>query len=212
MAAEICVKAAVGAPANLGDCPFSQWVLLTLEEKQIPYSVHLISLDNKPEWFLKVNPGGKVPLIKFDVEWIPDSAVIVGLIEDKYPKPSLHTPPKLASVGSEIYGKFASFLKSKNATDGTEKALLDELKALDKHIKNHGPYVSGEKLTSVDLRLAPKLHHLVVALGHYKKWTVPKSLTYMHNYTELLFSRESFDKTKAAEKYIISGWASKVKA
>ncbi|GKC34292.1 hypothetical protein Tco_1046676, partial [Tanacetum coccineum] len=28
----------------------------------------------------------------------------------------------------------------------------------------------------------------------------------------LLFSRESFDKTKAAEKYIIAGWASKVKA
>lgn len=212
MTTEICVKAAVGAPANLGDCPFSQWVLLTLEEKQIPYSVHLISLDNKPEWFLKVNPGGAVPLIKFDVEWIPDSAVIVGLIEDKYPQPSLHTPPELASVGSEIFGKFASFLKSKDATDGTEQALLDELKALDEHIKNHGPYVNGEKLTSVDLRLAPKLYHLVVALGHYKNWAVPESLTYVHNYTKLLFSRESFEKTKAAEKYVIAGWASKVKA
>ncbi|GJZ80134.1 glutathione S-transferase DHAR2 [Tanacetum coccineum] len=171
MATEICVKAAVGAPANLGDCPFSQWALLTLEEKQIPYSVHLISLDNKPEWFLKVNPGGAVPLIKFDVEWIPDSAVIVGLIEDK----------------TKLMGRL--------------QALLDDLKDLDEN--------TSEYLTSVDLRLAPKLHHLVVALGYYKKWTVPESLTYVHNYTKLLFSRESFDKTKAAEKYIIAGWASK---
>ncbi|PWA37183.1 glutathione S-transferase DHAR2 [Artemisia annua] len=172
MATEICVKAAVGAPANLGDC-------------------------------------GAVPLIKFDVEWIPDSAVIVGLIEDKYPQPSLHTPLNLPQctlpLGSDIFGKFASFLKSKNGTDGTEQVLLDELKSLDEHIKNHGHYVNGEKLTSVDLRLAPKLYHLVVALGYYKNWTVPESLTYVHNYTKLLFSRDSFENTKAAEKYVIAG-------
>jgi len=30
--------------------PFSQRVLLTLEEKKIPYKLHLIDLSNKPEW------------------------------------------------------------------------------------------------------------------------------------------------------------------
>ena len=49
-----------------------------------------------------MNPGGKVPLIKFDVEWIPDSAVIVGRIEHKYPQPSLHTPPERASVYASL--------------------------------------------------------------------------------------------------------------
>lgn len=36
-------------PKNLG--PFSQRVLLTLEEKNIPYEVTLIDVDNKPEWY-----------------------------------------------------------------------------------------------------------------------------------------------------------------
>lgn len=48
--------------------------------------------------FLEVNPEGKVPLIKFDEKWISDSDVIVGLIEEKYPEPSLSTPPELTSV------------------------------------------------------------------------------------------------------------------
>lgn len=48
--------------------------------------------------FLEVNPDGKVPLIKFDDKWISDSDVIVGLIEEKFPEPSLSPPPELASV------------------------------------------------------------------------------------------------------------------
>jgi len=32
--------------------PFSQRVLLTLEEKKIPYKLHLIDLSNKPEWYV----------------------------------------------------------------------------------------------------------------------------------------------------------------
>ncbi|KAK7390749.1 hypothetical protein VNO78_18799 [Psophocarpus tetragonolobus] len=212
MALEVAVKAAVGAPNILGDCPFSQRVLLTLEEKGIPYKLHLIDLSNKPEWFLTVNPEGKVPVVLFDGKWVPDSDVIVGILEQKYPQPSLLTPPQFASVGSKIFGSFVSFLKSKDSTDGTEQALLVELNALDEHLKAHGPYVAGEKVTAVDLSLAPKLYHLVVALGHFKKWIIPESLTNVHNYTKLLFSRESFEKTKAAEEYVIAGWAPKVNA
>ncbi|XP_010558764.1 PREDICTED: glutathione S-transferase DHAR2-like [Tarenaya hassleriana] len=212
MAIEVCVKAAVGAPDVLGDCPFSQRVLLTLEEKNLPYKMHLINVSDKPKWFLDVNPEGKVPVMKSEDKWVPDSDVIVGIIEEKHPEPSLKTPPELASVGSKIFGSFVTFLKSKDANDGSEKALLDELKALDDHLKAHGPYVAGEKVTAVDLSLAPKLHHLEVALGHFKNWSVPESLSNVRNYMKALFSRESFEKTKAAKEYVIAGWAPKVNA
>ncbi|CAI9296028.1 unnamed protein product [Lactuca saligna] len=212
MAIEICCKAAFGAPDILGDCPFCQKVLLTLEEKKVSYTILLINLDSKPEWFLEVNPNGKVPLIKFDDKWISDSDVIVGLIEEKFPEPSLSSPPELASVGSEIYSNFVTFLKSKDDNDGTEQALLDELKALEEHLKNHGPYVNGEKITAVDLSLAPKLYQLVVALPHFKNWTIPESLIHVHNYTNSLFALESFEKTKAAEEYVIAGWIPKLNA
>ncbi|KAB1217981.1 Glutathione S-transferase DHAR2 [Morella rubra] len=212
MALEIAAKAAAGAPDILGDCPFSQRVLLTLEEKKIPYKAHLINVSDKPQWFLGVNPEGKVPVVKVDDKWVPDSDVIVGILEEKYPEPSLTPPPEFASVGSKIFGAFVKFLKSKDPNDGSEQALLDELKALDEHLKAHGPYIAGEKITAVDLSLAPKLYHLDVALGHFKNWTVPENLTHFHNYKKLLFSRESFEKTKASKEHVIAGWEPKVNA
>ncbi|KAM6600327.1 hypothetical protein CsatA_019936 [Cannabis sativa] len=210
LALEVAVKAAVGAPNVLGDCPFSQRVLMTLEEKNVPYQMHLINLSHKPKWFLQVNPQGKVPVVKFGNKWVPDSDVIVGILEKKYPKPSLTTPPQFTSVGSNIFSNFVTFLKSKNSSDGSEQALLTELKALEKHLKAHGPYVAGKKVTAVDLSLAPKLFHLDVALEYFKKWTVPAELTNVLKYKKLLFSRKSFKKTKTARKYIIASWEPKV--
>ncbi|XP_059666193.1 glutathione S-transferase DHAR2-like [Cornus florida] len=212
MGVEVCAKAAVGAPEILGDCPFSQRVLLTLEEKKIPYKIHLINTSDKPQWFLEANPEGKVPVIKSDDKWVPDSDVIVGIIEENHPDPPLSPPPELSSVGSKIFPAFVKFLKSKDPSDGSEQALLDELKALDEHLKAHGPYINGENISAVDLSLAPKLYHLEVALGHFKKWTVPESLVHVRNYMKLLFSRESFEKTKAAKEHVIAGWEPKVNA
>ncbi|KAJ6350175.1 hypothetical protein OIU78_006364, partial [Salix suchowensis] len=137
MALEICVKAAAGAPNILGDCPFCQRVLLSLEEKKIPYKSHLINLGDKPQWFLDINPEGKVPVVKIDDKWVADSDVIVGMLEEKYPEPSLATPPEFASMGSKIFPSFVKFLKSKDPNDGTEQALLEELKALDEHLQAH---------------------------------------------------------------------------
>nr|ADH82415.1 dehydroascorbate reductase [Fragaria x ananassa] len=190
MALEVAAKAAAGAPELLGDCPFTQRVLLTLEEKKVPHKLHLINLADKPQWFTEVNPEGKVPVVKFDDKWVADSDVLVGILEEKYPEPCLRTPPEFASVGSKIFGSFVTFLKSKDPSDGSEQALLNELKALDDHLKAHGPYIAGEKVTAADLSLAPKLYHLKVALGHFKKWTVPKALTHYHKYTEVCCSNE----------------------
>nr|UVH34232.1 dehydroascorbate reductase [Liriodendron sp.]UVH34233.1 dehydroascorbate reductase [Liriodendron sp.]UVH34234.1 dehydroascorbate reductase [Liriodendron sp.] len=209
---EICVKEATGAPGVLGDCPFCQRVILTIEEKHLPYETKLVNLSDKPQWFLEISPEGKVPVLKWGDKWVPDSDVITQLIEEKYPDPPLVTPPEYLSVGSKIFSSFVKFLKSKDPNDGLEQALVDELKALDEHLKVHGPYIGGENITAVDLSLGPKLYHLEIALGHFKSWTIPKDLVHVHNYVELLFSRESFVKTKVSKEYVIAGWAPKVNA
>jgi glutathione S-transferase len=48
--------------------------------------------------FIEVNPEGKVPVVKFDDKWVSDSDVLVGILEEKYPEPSLKTPPEFSSV------------------------------------------------------------------------------------------------------------------
>lgn len=47
------------------------------------------------------------------------------------------------SRGSKIFPSFVKFLKSKDPNDGSEQTLLDELRALDEHLKahvKHGPF------------------------------------------------------------------------
>lgn len=48
--------------------------------------------------FLEISPEGKVPVVKFDDKWVADSDVIVRIVEEKYPEPSLTTPPEFASL------------------------------------------------------------------------------------------------------------------
>ncbi|GJT96249.1 dehydroascorbate reductase 2 [Tanacetum coccineum] len=77
---QICVKAPPTADANT-DCPFCQWVLLTLEEKNVLYDREFIDLGNKPDWFVDANPDGLLPLISFgDGKWVSNSDVIVKMI------------------------------------------------------------------------------------------------------------------------------------
>ncbi|XP_038719282.1 glutathione S-transferase DHAR3, chloroplastic-like isoform X2 [Tripterygium wilfordii] len=137
---EVCVKASITTPNRLGDCPFCQRVLLTMEEKHVPYDMKLIDLANKPEWFLQISPEGKVPVARLDEKWIPDSDVITQSLEEKFPEPPLRTPPEKASVGSKIFSTFIGFLKSKDPNDGTEQALLNELSFFNNHIKENNWY------------------------------------------------------------------------
>ncbi|MBA0548256.1 hypothetical protein Golax_016197 [Gossypium laxum] len=234
---EICVKASVITPNKPGDCPFCQRVLLTMEEKHLPYEMKLVDLSNKPEWFLQISPEGKVPVVKFDEKWVPDSDVIAQSLEEKYPDPPLVTPQEKALVGSKIFSTFIGFLKSKDPSGGTEQALLDELSSFNDYIKENvrplsgslnvlqfvdllhnrfmvfslkGPFINGEKISAADLSLAPKLYHLEIALGHYKKWSIPDTLPYTKSYMKTIFSMDSFMKTRASPEDVIAGWRPKV--
>ncbi|RZR81837.1 hypothetical protein BHM03_00008139 [Ensete ventricosum] len=89
----VCVKAAAGAPDVLGDC------MIPKAPPPFSFSRFICSclLSRLP--FLEINPEGKVPVIDFgDGKWVQDSDVITVIIEEKYPNPSLVTPPEYATV------------------------------------------------------------------------------------------------------------------
>ncbi|KAJ9147275.1 hypothetical protein P3X46_029452 [Hevea brasiliensis] len=165
---EVCVKAFITVPNKLGDCPFCQRVLLPIEEKHLPYDMK----------FLKLSPEGKVPVIKLEDKWVPDS---------------------------DIFSTFIGFLNSKDASDGIEQALLNELSALNDHIKENGLFINGEKVSAFDLSLGPRLYHLEIALGHYKKWLVRESVG-----SRAIFSLDSLVKTRAFPEEVIAGWRPKL--
>ncbi|XP_037465623.1 probable glutathione S-transferase DHAR2, chloroplastic [Triticum dicoccoides] len=207
---EVCAKASITVPDRLGDCPFTQRVLLTIEEKNLPYELKLVDLANKPDWLFTINPEGKVPIVKLEDKWVADSDVITQVLEEKYPQPSLATPPEKASIGSKIFSTFIGFLKSKDTNDGTEQTLLSELTSFDSYLKDNGPFINGGTISAADLSLAPKLYHMEIALGHYKNWSVPDALAHVKTYMETIFSMDSFVNTRGLPEDVIAGWRSKV--
>ncbi len=41
-------------------------VTAILIQKQVPFEIEYVDLKEKPEWFVKLSPLGKVPLLKVD--------------------------------------------------------------------------------------------------------------------------------------------------
>lgn len=68
---------------------YSQKVLLALHEKQIEFTPYVIDVSNGEQfasWFLNLNPKGEVPVLQDGCFIIPDSAHIIGYLENKYSK------------------------------------------------------------------------------------------------------------------------------
>jgi len=204
---EVMVKANVANPEEYGDCPFSQRVLLTLAQKNIPYTMKLVNIVEKPQWFLDANPEGKVPVIFYEGKWVADSDVITEIIEKERPESSLKTPEDRASVGSTFFGAAAKFLKSKDPNDDTKANLLAELNKLEEDLKKSaGPFIAGDKPTAADIALAPKLYSFKVASKEFKDFTIPPELTAVTAYLQAIESLESFQKTKPSKGALHAGW------
>lgn len=70
-------------------CPFVQRVAIILLEKNIPFKTTYIDLHNKPDWFLKISPMGKVPVLRVNEYTLFESAVINEYLNETYP-PVMH--------------------------------------------------------------------------------------------------------------------------
>jgi len=46
-------------------CPYVYRAVATMHFKKVDYKIIYIDLANKPDWFKKISPLGKVPILKF---------------------------------------------------------------------------------------------------------------------------------------------------
>lgn len=69
-------------------CPYCARVRITLAEKRLSYESIEIDLSNRPGWLYDFNPSGRVPVLD-DGFVLPESAVIMGYLEERYPDPPL---------------------------------------------------------------------------------------------------------------------------
>ena len=74
-------------------CPYVQRAVIALTEKGVPFERIDIDLANKPDWFLKISPLGKVPVLLVETAdgeaALFESNVICEYIEETHPQPRL---------------------------------------------------------------------------------------------------------------------------
>jgi glutathione S-transferase len=144
-------------------CPYVQRAVITSIEKNIPYDRTYIDLANKPDWFLKISPLGKVPLLKVDGEVLFESAVICEYLDEITPA-SLHPSDPLQKAkhrswieyGSSILNTIAGFYTAPNEAAFEQKRL--ELKnKFDWIERDRQPqlYFANDRFSLVDATFAP---------------------------------------------------------
>jgi len=195
---------------GLGDCPFSHKAILMMSAKKVDYELEMIDLSSKPDWYLELNQKGTVPTLVDADKVLGDSDGILKYIEEKFPDPPLLVEDATASEAiAPVFGGFAGFVKNKDTEKEEElKAAFETaLEGLDAHLKEHGPYVCGEALSTLDFNLAPKLWHAKHALAHYKEYEFPEKFDSVNKYMDTIFSSDVFKKTLYAPETVVWGWS-----
>src|SRR5712675_3040700 len=76
-------------------CPYVQRAVIALTEKGVEFERIDIDLADKPDWFLKLSPLGKTPVLLVGDTAIFESAVILEYLEETQ-SPTLHPADPLA--------------------------------------------------------------------------------------------------------------------
>jgi glutathione S-transferase len=151
-------------------CPYVQRAVIALTEKGVPFERVDIDLDNKPEWFLKISPLGKTPVLVVGDKTIFESAVILEYLEETQPGP-LHPADPLARAEHRAWIEFNSAVLAdiwglEVATDQATFAakatqLEGRLALLEKRLVG-APWFDGDKFSAVDAVFGPAFRYFDV--------------------------------------------------
>jgi glutathione S-transferase len=149
-------------------CPYVQRAVIALTEKGVPFERIDIDLSNKPDWFLKISPLGKVPVLVVETAngevALFESNVICEYIEETQAGAKLHSEDALERAQHRAWMEFGSTILSELwGLETTGDAAVFESKrqavaakfARVEEALGAGPYFAGEKFSLVDAVFAP---------------------------------------------------------
>lgn len=144
-------------------CPFVQRSAIVLGHQGISFKRTYIDLNDRPDWFDKISPLGKVPLLKVDDEVLFESAVINEYINDISTGTLLPDDP-LQKAKHRAWIEYASDLimsvyslalaATEEDMNDKQQALVSKLVRLE-DVFGDGPYFAGDDFSLVDASIAP---------------------------------------------------------
>lgn len=114
-------------------CPFVQRSVILLDKKRIEYELEYIDLEQPPEWFKRLSPMGKVPLMLVGDEVLFESSVILDYLDESY-DPRFHPQDTLRRAQHKAWIEFGSALLMTQhglATATDREAVLEKKQQLE---------------------------------------------------------------------------------
>jgi len=145
---------------NAPRCPYVARVRIVLAEKGIDYEVVDVDLDDRPAWLYEKNPAGRVPVVEEDDgRPLPESAVIMEFLEERYPEPPLLPPDPAdrAAVRLLIFrdGDLTTpYYALRRGDEGAAEKLDAALGRFD-GLLGEQPYLGGAEYGLADIALVP---------------------------------------------------------
>jgi glutathione S-transferase len=149
-------------------CPFVQKAVLTLLTKGVDFDIEYIDLENPPEWFKKISPLGKVPVLQVGDQVLFESSVIVEYLDEVYGQPLHPSDPLIKAqnrswmeFGNEcLYNSFNLIVAPDQAGfDEQRETLINKLDQLEQKLED-STYFNGEAISLVDLSFTPFFQRL----------------------------------------------------
>jgi len=164
-------------------CPYAARTHIVLEELGVDYQTHQVK--GKPDWYLNINPRGKVPAIRCpgdDNLVVYESAICNEYLcdyflgEDGGLMPSLPAQRAKLRLINDHYDSVVgpaqfTYLMNKDPAKDAElrEALEKSLDYLEQTLASHsGPFFLGDAFTVADAHVAPFFLRLMVSLRHFK--------------------------------------------
>lgn len=143
-------------------CPYVQRAAIQLAEKGVSFERRNVDLTNRPEWFKKISPLGKVPVLLDGEQPIFESAPILEYLEETQPDP-LHPSGLLRRAQHRGWIEFGSsvladlWVVETSADKVTVDKKLEILRGKFERIEGEmkGPWFGGGKFSLVDTVFAP---------------------------------------------------------
>ena len=150
-------------------CPYVQRAAIALREKNVPFERVVIDLANKPDWFVKISPLGKVPLLRVPragggESILFESNVICEYIEETQEGPRLHPADPLQRAEHRAWMEFGSAIladlwgyettRDAEVFEQKRQAMITKFERVEAALVE-GSFFAGERFSLVDAVFAP---------------------------------------------------------
>jgi glutathione S-transferase len=142
-------------------CPYCARVRILLAEKGVEVDVVEIDLSDRPALLYEKNATGRVPVLEEDGRPLPESAVIMEFLEERYPEPPLLPPDPadrayvrlLLFRDHDLTDPYYAFRRGE---EGAAVQLDAALAGLDA-VLGERPYLAGAEYGLADIAYVPWL-------------------------------------------------------